>query len=110
MNSNTNQDKKAISTFDLADFLNKIQDAIKEGYQVNNKVMEGYHFSSMGFYSVTLLKDSKPEVVKTQEPVEPVVENTQTVKDPQDLAQPDAQEPVKEPAPEAKKPRKGKAE
>lgn len=110
MNSNTNQDKKAISTFDLADFLNKIQDAIQEGYQVNTKVMEGYPFSSMGFYSVTLLKDSKPEVVKTQEPIEPVVEKPLDTGQTQVPVQPDAQEPVKEPAPEAKKPRKGKAE
>ena len=110
MNSNTNQDKKAISSFDLADFLNQIQDASQEGYKVNTKVMEGYPFATMGFYSVTLLKDSKPEIVKTQEPVEPVVEKQPDTDKTQAPAQPDAQEPVKEPAPEAKKPRKGKAE
>jgi hypothetical protein len=101
---------KKIEAYNLVDFVKKVVEGVKEGYQLNYDDNDTVPRGSIGFYTATLVKKDKvAALLKPKEPVQQEIEQTPTL----EVSEPEI--PLKEftpsvvfvaeqPQPKAKKP------
>ena len=95
------QELRHVEAYDLATFLQGVEQAIKDGYEISLEYNETYPYGTIGHYIVKMPK-SKGSVKQVKEPVKELVEQ-QTTEGTQEEVQAVVEAPKK-----AGRPAKGK--